>query len=95
MLMISQHLKIKFLEMLSYADQTIQSLYKGRLAKDLNVSTDAFEIKTRKQPPIPKNDVLPKKDIPKISNKYEKAERYLIYAMLRSKQECYTYSSKT
>lgn len=79
--------KNQVLEMLSYADQTIQSLYKSRLAKDLNVSADAFEIKTKKQPPIPRNDVLPKKETQKIANKYEKAERYLIYAMLRSKQD--------
>ena len=79
--------KNQVLEMLSYADQTIQSLYKTRLAKDLNVSTDAFDIKTKKQPPLPQNEVLPRKETQKISNKYEKAERYLIYAMLRSKQD--------
>jgi DNA primase len=79
--------KNQVLEMLSYADPAIQNLYKSRLAKDLNVTTDAFEIKTKKQPPIPQNEVLPKKEVHKISNKFEKAERYLIYAMLRSKQD--------
>ena len=79
--------KNQVLEMLAYADKAIQNIYKNRLANDLNVSPDAFEIKTKKQPPLPKNDVLPKKEVTKLANKYEKAERYLIYAMLRSKSD--------
>lgn len=78
--------KNQVLEMLAYADQAIQNVYKNRLAQDLKVSPDAFEIKTKKQPPLPKNDVLPQKETSKLANKYEKAERYLIYAMLRSKE---------
>jgi DNA primase len=77
--------KNQVLEMLAYADQAIQNVYKNRLAQDLKVSPDVFEIKTKKQPPLPKNDVLPTKETSKLANKYEKAERYLIYAMLRSK----------
>ncbi len=79
--------KNQVLEMLAYVDKAIQNIYKNRLANDLNVSPDAFEIKTKKQPPLPKNDVLPKKEVTKLANKYEKAERYLIYAMLRSKSD--------
>ncbi|MFA5470491.1 MAG: DNA primase [Acholeplasmataceae bacterium] len=79
--------KNQVLEMLSYADKAIQNIYKNRLATDLKVSPDAFEIKTKKQPPLPQNDTLPKKEVSKLANKYEKAERYLIYAMLRSKND--------
>ncbi len=79
--------KNQVLEMLAYADKPVQNIYKNRLANDLNVSPDAFEIKTKKQPPLPQNDVLPKKEVSKLANKYEKAERYLIYAMLRSKND--------
>ena len=79
--------KNQVLEMLSYADKAIQNIYKQKLATDLKVSPDAFEIKTKKQPPLPKNDVMVKKEVAKLANKYEKAERYLIYAMLRSKKD--------
>lgn len=77
--------KNNVLEMLAYADPSIQNIYKNKLASDLKVSPDAFEIKVRKQPVLPQKESLPEKQRSRISNKYEKAERYLIYAMLRSK----------
>lgn len=79
--------KNNVLEMLAYADQTIQNIYKQRLAADLKVSPEIFKIKTRKQPVLPPKESLPPKEISRIANKYEKAERYLIFAMLRSKQD--------
>ncbi len=77
--------KNNILEMLITADPSIQNMYKNKLAQDLKVSPDAFEIKVKKQPSLPHKESLPEKQIARISNKYEKAERYLIYAMLRSK----------
>ncbi|BCR35544.1 DNA primase [Mariniplasma anaerobium] len=77
--------KNNILDMLAYADPSIQNIYKNRLAADLKVSPDAFEIKVRKQPTLPHKESLPEKQRTRISNKYEKAERYLIYAMLRSR----------
>jgi DNA primase len=79
--------KNNVLEMLAYADPSIQNIYKNRLAADLKVSPDAFEIKVRKQPTLPQKESIPEKEKTRISNKYEKAERYLIYAMLRSKAD--------
>jgi DNA primase len=79
--------KNSILDMLIYADPSIQNIYKNRLASDLKVSPDAFEIKVRKQPTLPHKESLPEKQKTRISNKYEKAERYLIYAMLRSKTD--------
>lgn len=79
--------KNNVLDMLAYADQSIQNIYKNRLATDLKVSPEAFSIKVRKQPVLPVKDSLPVKERTRISNKYEKAERYLIYAMLRSKED--------
>lgn len=79
--------KNHILEMLAYADQAIQNIYKQRLANDLKVSPDVFEIKTKKQPVLPQKESIPQKENSRIANKYEKAERYLIYAMLRSKKD--------
>lgn len=76
-------------KMLSSADVTIKSLYSKRLSKDLNI--DIKEIKIIKEQPKELyyedykeiNVIKPK--APSIPDKYENAERRLIYLMIRSR----------
>ncbi|TVP84693.1 MAG: DNA primase [Acholeplasmataceae bacterium] len=70
--------------MLRGADVAIQSFYKNKLAKLLNIDAEAIKIAS---PPARMSEpVIPRKSEPaRILNRYERAERDLIFAMMRSK----------
>jgi DNA primase len=74
--------KDRVLRMLKDADITIAEMYRKRLAKDLEIDESRIIIPT-KQPPRQSNPVV--YDKPAIPDRYEKAERYLLFAMLTSR----------
>ncbi len=82
--------KDQVVRMLATADETIQAIYKKRLAHDLNIDEKAIVIRRNRaskhieSKPAP----LPKKKHKKFLNKYERAERYLLCGMLRLKASC-------
>ena len=79
--------KDQVVRMISNADETIQAVYKKRLAHDLNIDEKAIIIRRGREnrQPEPELQLLPKKKKKKLLNKYENAERYLLCGMLRSK----------
>ncbi|MBU1094671.1 MAG: DNA primase [Firmicutes bacterium] len=69
--------------MLQTSDASVKGYYLQKLAQDLNIPIETLsprKIENFKEP------VIPKIDKPRMLDKYAKAERYLIFAMLRSKK---------
>lgn len=79
--------KKKVVSMVSAADPSIRAFYLKRLATDLNIPLS--ELDTTIPRPRVEEPKIPTKERAKTPNKYEKAERYLIFAMLRSKNMLY------
>ncbi|PKK92974.1 MAG: DNA primase [Tenericutes bacterium HGW-Tenericutes-6] len=77
--------KNQIIDMIKYADTSIQAMYQRKLSLDLNMPLEAIEI-PKKVVPREVPYLPPKKEIKKILNKFEKAERYLVFAMLRSRE---------
>ena len=74
-----QDFKKQVMGMLSGADQGVKAVYMNQLATDLGITLDQL----RPEPTPKAVQIKPK---PKhMLNKYEKAERYLIFEMMRSK----------
>ena len=73
--------KKQVMQMISRSDQSIRALYVKKLANDLNLNVEDIEIKT-----VSKPKPIQKEEKPKLRNKNENAERYLILAMLKSKK---------
>lgn len=69
--------------MIQNADASIRGFYVQKLANDLNIPVESIDFK---KPVERQEPVLPKPDRPVILDKYAKAERYLIFSMLRSKK---------
>lgn len=77
--------KSQVIDMIKYADTSIQAMYQRKLSTDLNMPLEAIEIpKKVVQKPFP--ELPTKKDLKKVLNKFEKAERYLVFAMLKSRE---------
>ena len=77
--------KKRVVSMVSQADPSIRAFYLQRLSTELNIPLP--ELETRKPVVvIPQEPKLPTKERTIIIRKYEKAERNLIFAMLRSKK---------
>jgi DNA primase len=77
--------KKQVMSMISYADQSIKALYTHKLSTELGIQIDDLVVKPKDRPTEP---VLPKVEKPKIRTKNEMAERFLIFAMLRSRKAC-------
>lgn len=75
--------KKQVMMMLQITDASIRGFYLQKLAQDLNIPIETLS--PRRITNV-KDPVIPKIDKPKMLNKYAKAERYLIFAMLRSKK---------
>ncbi len=80
--------KKRVLTMLSHADQSIKALYIQKLAHDLGMNPADLDTSLPK-PPREKQVVLPKLEQKLMKSKYVNAERYLIFSMLRSKEEAF------
>lgn len=76
-------------QMLMDADQAIQAIYRKRLAGDLHIDEKDIIIRKPRTEPQRHDDSayipLPKKPKKRLLNRFEKAERYLLCGMLRSK----------
>lgn len=70
--------------MIKYADLSIQAVYRQKLANDLGIPIESIKKPVNRQ--IEKSIILPKIERIKITNKHEKAERYLIFEMMKSKK---------
>jgi len=76
--------KTKIESMIRFADQGVKMFYLQKLAFDLGIPLDSL-VKTKSQEPQ-KQPTLPKKEKPRILNKHERAERDLIFEMMKSKE---------
>lgn len=76
--------KKQVMAMVQFADPSIRALYVQRLSQEFNIPID--ELSVTKEPIKKESVKLPPKERPKTPNRYEKAERYLIFGMLRSKE---------
>jgi len=74
-------------QMLVSADPAIIAIYKNRLAKTLNIKAEDIVVKKSSRPTPPEPRPIDREIKQKIVDKYEKAERYLIIIMLRSKED--------
>ncbi len=75
--------KKQVMTMIQSSDASIRGFYVQKLAHDLNIPIESLEIRRKgpfKEPVIPKIEKL------KMLDRHAKAERYLIFAMLRSKK---------
>lgn len=77
-----QDFKKNVMQMIRYSDESIKKIYLNKLSTDLGVDTVEL-INTKK----PKEIVYPisTKERDRLKSKYEKAERYLIQAMLKNR----------
>jgi len=75
--------KKQVMMMLQTSDGSIRGFYLQKLAQDLNIPIETLSLR---QNTNIKEPVIPKIEKPKMLDKYAKAERYLIFAMLRSKK---------
>jgi DNA primase len=76
--------KTKIETMIRYADQGVKTIYLQKLAFDLGIPIDSLLKITKEEPR--KEIQLPKKEKPRILNKHERAERALIFEMMKSKE---------
>jgi DNA primase len=78
--------------MVSGVDPSIRAFYYNRLATEFQIPLDELGVKQvpKKTEPIK----IPNKERPKTTNKYEMAERYLIMAMLKSRDWSHLIMSK-
>lgn len=74
--------KLKIEDMVRYADQSVKSFYLQKLAFDIGIPLDSLMKQTVIED---KKPIIPKKEKPKLINKHERAERDLIFEMMRSK----------
>jgi len=72
------------MQMIQSSDPSIKAFYIQKLSTDLNIPVASFVEKRRTE--IQVEPQLPKIEKPRIDNKNTKAERYVIFAMLRSKK---------
>lgn len=77
-----EEFKNQVMQMIRFADIAIKSFYINKLAEDLNISSESLETVIKR---APKRVVRKTKQI-KMIDRHEKAERYIIFAMLRSTQ---------
>ncbi|PKK96868.1 MAG: DNA primase [Tenericutes bacterium HGW-Tenericutes-3] len=75
--------KKQVMTLIRSSDASIKGFYTQRLARDLNIPIESLEV--RQNVPF-REPVIPKIEKPKMLDKHAKAERYLIFAMLRSKK---------
>ncbi len=75
--------KDRVLNMLRNADVTIAEMFRKKLAKDLEIDESRITIPS-KTPPKRTDPVVLEK--PAMPDRYEKAERYLLFAMLTSRE---------
>lgn len=75
----------KVLEMIRFSDASIKSFYTQKLSIDLGIPLAEFDIRKEN---VRKEPIIPKSDKPRMLNKYERAERYLIFEMMKSKAVC-------
>lgn len=76
--------KKQVLAMIQTSDPSIKAIYLQRLSADLNIPL--VELGSKVVKPKIEEPKIPTKERVKTPNKYEKAERYLIFAMLKSRQ---------
>jgi len=75
----------KVMDMIRNSDASIKAFYTQKLSLDLGIPLSEFDFRkevSRKEP------VIPKIEKPKMLNKYERAERSLIFEMMKSKTVC-------
>ncbi len=72
------------MQMIQSSDPSIKSYYVQKLSTDLNIPVESLVEKRRTE--IQPEVRLPKIEKPRLDNKNTKAERYIIFAMLRSKK---------
>ncbi len=77
--------KKQVMSMIAFADQSIKALYTQKLSTELGIKLEDLQVKSRT---IPNEQTIPKIEKPKIRTKNEMAERFLIFAMLRSRKAC-------
>ncbi|MCF7932780.1 MAG: DNA primase [Acholeplasmataceae bacterium] len=75
--------KDRVLNMLRNADVTIAEMFRKKLAKDLEIDESRIMIPSKTPPKRPDPVALEK---PAMPDRYEKAERYLLFAMLTSRE---------
>ena len=80
--------KKRVLSMISIADQSIKALYIQKLAHDLGMNPSDLDTSIPK-PPKDRPVILPKLEKDRMKTKHENAERYLIFSMLRSKDQAF------
>ncbi len=72
------------MQMIQLSDPSIRAYYIQRLSTEFNIPMS--ELDTSKPRVVVNEPKIPTKERPKTLNRYEKAERYLILAMLKSRQ---------
>ena len=75
--------KKQVMTMVRSSDASIRGFYVQKLAQDLNIPIESLQV--RQNVPF-REPVIPKIEKPKMLDRHAKAERYLIFAMLRSKK---------
>lgn len=80
-----QKFRTEVMRMLRSADVAVAQIYKQKLARDINVPVDSLAI--QKEIPRKESTLPPALKKAKIIDKYERAERYLLLAMLRDKKQ--------
>jgi len=72
------------MQMIQSSDASIKAFYLQKLSTDLNIPIENLTEKKRTE--FRQEPLIPKLEKPRIDNKNMKAERYIIFAMLRSKK---------
>ncbi|MFH0766525.1 MAG: DNA primase [Bacillota bacterium] len=75
--------KKQVMTMIQTSDASIKGFYIQKLAQDLNIPIETLD--HRRNTPV-NEPVIPKIEKPKMLDRHAKAERYVIFAMLRSKK---------
>ncbi|MDI6452609.1 DNA primase [Peloplasma aerotolerans] len=83
--------KKQVVQMIQSSDSSIQSFYIQKLSKELNIPVEELKVKPKLTTIVEPR--IPKQEKPKILNRNERAERLVIFAMLKSKEIC-EYASK-
>jgi DNA primase len=76
--------KKQVMTMIKSSDSSIKAYYVQRLSTDFNIPLEELDTKKVLPTVIQPNIKIPERQ--KITNKFEKAERYLIFAMIRSRE---------
>jgi DNA primase len=85
--------KDQVVKMIQHADVTVQSFYRKKLAQELNLESSEIIIPKQRQvePELPKKTPIA---LIKMANRYQRAEYYLIFVMLRSKKDALDINKK-